>query len=460
MRRAIGSASRDRLKVIHALGWYFPESSGGTEVYVDGLAKHLIACGVDSSIVAADGDGPARDYRWNGVPVHRYAVPEPTREEIAGAHPHARFAEFEEWLRSQEVDVYHQHSWTRGCGFGHLKVAKRLGLQTVVTVHVPGLICLRGTMMLDGKGPCDGKVDVERCTRCWGESRGIPSALANWQGRNPMTSQTVGQLLPDSRLQTAMLTPRLVARRLVELDDLGREADCVVAVCRWLYDALLINGLPPEKLVYCAQGIDVPAEFEPIAKSDAEDRPLRVGFLGRWDPTKGVHTLVDAFRRLPATVRAELHVHGMPGDASYEQSVRAVARNDPRIRFAAPLGRDEILPALAGFDLIAVPSQWLETGPLVVLEAFAAGTPVLGSDLGGIAELVTHGANGWLVPSADVAMWTRAIADFAATPPAGRPRPSTAPRSCGQIGQEMSALYRQLVRADAPQSALSVSLCE
>ena len=46
---------------------------------------------------------------------------------------------------------------------------------------------------------------------------------------------------------------------------------------------------------------------------------------------------------------------------------------------------------LAGFDMLAVPSQWQETGPLVVFEAQALGVPVLGSDLGGIAELITPG---------------------------------------------------------------------
>ena len=45
---------------------------------------------------------------------------------------------------------------------------------------------------------------------------------------------------------------------------------------------------------------------------------------------------------------------------------------------------------MANFDLLAVPSQWMETGPIVVLEAHAVGTPVLGANLGGIAELVHH----------------------------------------------------------------------
>ena len=59
---------------------------------------------------------------------------------------------------------------------------------------------------------------------------------------------------------------------------------------------------------------------------------------------------------------------------------------------------------------MVVPSQWLETGPLVVLEAFAAGTPVIGSNLGGIAELVTDGVDGLLVdPASSPAAWADSL---------------------------------------------------
>src|SRR5439155_10129708 len=57
----------------------------------------------------------------------------------------------------------------------------------------------------------------------------------------------------------------------------------------------------------------------------------------------------------------------------------------------------------------AVPSQCLETGPLVAMEAFAAGVPVLGSDLGGIAELVTHNVDGLLVEPQSLVAWRMAL---------------------------------------------------
>lgn len=70
---------------------------------------------------------------------------------------------------------------------------------------------------------------------------------------------------------------------------------------------------------------------------------------------------------------------------------------------------DKVIGLMADYDLIAIPSRWLETGPLVVLEAFDAGVPVLGANRGGIAELVRDGVNGILVAPDDVAAWAATI---------------------------------------------------
>jgi glycosyltransferase involved in cell wall biosynthesis len=61
------------------------------------------------------------------------------------------------------------------------------------------------------------------------------------------------------------------------------------------------------------------------------------------------------------------------------------------------------------YDLLAVPSQWLETGPMVVLEAFAASIPVMGSNLGGIAELVQDNVNGILVEASSINAWANEL---------------------------------------------------
>jgi glycosyltransferase involved in cell wall biosynthesis len=64
---------------------------------------------------------------------------------------------------------------------------------------------------------------------------------------------------------------------------------------------------------------------------------------------------------------------------------------------------------LSSYHLLALPSRSLEPGPIVILESFAAGTPVIGSKLGGIAEWVRHQDNGLLLEAEDVRAWADAL---------------------------------------------------
>jgi glycosyltransferase involved in cell wall biosynthesis len=89
----------------------------------------------------------------------------------------------------------------------------------------------------------------------------------------------------------------------------------------------------------------------------------------------------------------------------------------------------------------------METGPLVVYEAFAAGIPVIGSRLGGIAELVTHEKNGLLVEPASPKAWADALRRIADSPDLlGRLRGGIGSvRNMSQVATEMEAIYGSLV---------------
>jgi glycosyltransferase involved in cell wall biosynthesis len=224
-----------------------------------------------------------------------------------------------------------------------------------------------------------------------------------------------------------------------------------VAVCRWLYDVLALNGVPRERLVYCPQGVERPEPGIPtiVAAGDSARHPLRIGFLGRWEHVKGVHILVDAVRRLPAAAPVEVVIHGLPFDADYERAVRQRAAGDPRIVFKPPLPRADVLRSLARFDVLAVPSIWLETGPLVVLEALSVGTPILGSNLGGISEIVEPGVHGTLVGPGDVIAWSNAIRALTISPPARVAPLGAALRSWDLIADDMVETYEAVAAARA-----------
>ncbi len=404
------------MKVIHTLGWYLPDSQGGTESYVRGLAQSLKELGLDLAIAAPWEGQEGRDYEVDGIPVHRYPAPGPwSRRVLQDLEDPAGTDSFRTWLGSQKASLYHQHSITTGCGRRHLEAAKALGLATVLTVHLPGQVCMRGTMLLHGAGPCDGRIEERRCASCWLGTRGLGQSLSRALSRIP---PAVGEaFLPWGRPGTALGASALARAQRNRVRATTSAADRVVAVCQWMFDALLLNGVPPQKLVLHRQGVAFPwsSPVEPprTAGVRAAGEPLVIGFLGRFDPMKGLGLLAEAFAELPPGLPIELRIHASkPGDKAGEavrETLAPILRQEPRIRVGPALSHEDVPGFLASIDVLAVPSQVLETGPLVVLEAFAAGRPVLGSRLGGIQELVQDGLNGLLVPHAQVSAWRAAL---------------------------------------------------
>ena len=225
-------------------------------------------------------------------------------------------------------------------------------------------------------------------------------------------------------------------------------ADRVVAVCQWLYDALVRNGASTKKLVLSRQGVEprFAARVQAAVRvGTAAEGVFRLLYLGRWHPVKGVHVLVEAVRRIPEKVSLDLVVHGI-GEGSeeraYEAKVRRLAKSDVRIHFGPAISRERLAETLAQADAIAVPSVWMETGPLVVWEAKAAGIPVIGSRLGGIAEVVREPDDGVLVDPGNVQAWTEAITTMALSHIGRHPRGiRNSTRTMQDAAAEMATLY-------------------
>ena len=84
--------------------------------------------------------------------------------------------------------------------------------------------------------------------------------------------------------------------------------------------------------------------------------------------------------------------------------------------FAGFVQQEEVSNLMALSDALCIPSIWLENSPGVVIHALSQGLPVIGSNKGGIPELVRHGDNGLLIPPGDVIAWREALATVLRTP--------------------------------------------
>jgi glycosyltransferase involved in cell wall biosynthesis len=441
------------MKVIHSSAWYFPDSTGGTEVYVDALARELQQVGIQNVVVASRDANGSEDYSYGGIPIHRYPFQQPvTKEHLRGDKAPGGFEEFENWLENERGDIYHQHSWTLGCGLFHLKAAKRKKLSTVLTVHLPNIICSRGTMMLFGREACDGYIEEGRCSACWMESRGLPNILGTALSKTPQIFHDLFGSCLSGKLETLFSMKRLIGNKRLQLDEMITQADKIIVVSRWLHNALLMNGVPASKLVICRHGY--PEELK-----RGEDQPLRrsskdleVGYIGRWGPAKGIDLIVEAFKKIPADIPIKLKIYAI-GDGieekRYRDKLAPLIADDGRIRVENPLSRSEVIPAMLSLDVLVVPSQVLETGPYVVLEALVAEVPVIGADLGGIAEWVEHGVNGLLLPFDQPEIWRDTLMRFALNRSELQKFRFDRPvRSMKDVAREMKDLYNQLAKSN------------
>jgi glycosyltransferase involved in cell wall biosynthesis len=163
--------------------------------------------------------------------------------------------------------------------------------------------------------------------------------------------------------------------------------DRFIAPTRFLGARLIEWGIPAEKIVYHDYGtMELP--YAPRAPRRPGQR-LRFGYLGGATYEKGLHVLFEAFRGF---AEADLVVYGESQPWLQRQHGDILAQ--PNVRLAGPINDEQKAALLPQLDALVVPSIWYENSPLVIHEAFQAGVPVICSDIGGMAELVTDGVDG------------------------------------------------------------------
>lgn len=449
-----------QLKVIHIPFCYYPDAVGGTEIYVQALAQSLQAQSVECVIAAPTESENNSSYCHVGLKVRRFSTSSGASHsllsELYGDGDPVAAQAFTHILDEEQPDFVHMHAFTRGCSLRLVRAAKARGIPVIFTYHTPTVSCPRGTLLRWGNEICDGFLETHRCTACTLNGLGLNKPLSIALGSLPAS---MGGIVASAGLSggpwTALRMSQLLEMRGAAFEALMTEVNRVVVLCQWTKDLLIRNGISIDKISLCRHGVNqmTSTEFASSARRDLNisrrrrHQAIRIAFLGRLHPTKGVDLLIHALRAHP-NFAAELHIYGVSqrgaGD-EYLQVLRAFAEDDTRILFKAPIPTETVIPVLKEYDVVAVPSRWLETGPLVVLEAFAAGVPVLGSNLGGIAELVEHEINGLLVEPDSAEAWGQALqrcSDDGAVLErlrAGIP----APRRMETVAQETVILYEQ-----------------
>ena len=394
---------------------------------------------------------PRDGYRVHWLALDAEAAPRTASEQLDPPGVAEAFADF---LERERPDLAHVHHLDK-LGVGIIDELERRGIPIVFTAHDHWSICHRSTLMRPDLSRCTTPGRAEACARCDRAAaflNTVPGLGDYHMGVLPDQLRPAERACLDDLLDGGsdagesggngvLVTRRELGARRAEA--LGR-IDRVLAPSRLVAEHAVAGGARPEAVIEMPYGVER-AWLEAIPRPVfAPDRPLRFGYIGGLTKHKGVHVLLEAFAGRYSV--CELVVHGGSNDEAYADLLADQARRSGA-RLAGDFDHRSLPAVLAEIDVLCVPSLWDENAPFVVREAFAAGRPVLASDVGALAQSVTDGVDGLLLPPGDVEAWRAAIDTLAAEPDrvralAGGVLP---PPALADTAETLRDLYAQLL---------------
>lgn len=416
---------------------FLPLHPAGTEIYTFQCGRALAERGHDVHIFTTEKDIGRKhltvDVReYEGLPVHElvnnlfYRDFRSTWDNPAIART---FADFLDDLKPDVVHFMHLMYLSVGC---LEEAAKRAPV--FYTLHDYWLQCARFGQRVHADRSICHTIDTDRCGRCMVDFKfsqtptqrraakiigainsvtglDLGPLARNLEGRLHQTKGVLDQAPPGSlRMPEG---PPADAPEAAPLDaaeramaDSIRERDGAlrtrilpavtrfIAPSRFLRNSFVEWGIPEEQILHMRTGIDL-RRF--VGHERRQDDRTRIGFIGTIVPHKGLHILLQAWAELPSELRdrAELAIYGPTShNPAYVKAVRELA-SSLGVPLRGRLRAGDVADVLRGIDLLVVPSVWYENSPLIILEALATRTPLMVSNLGGMAELVEPGVSGF-----------------------------------------------------------------
>jgi glycosyltransferase involved in cell wall biosynthesis len=437
-----------------------PRSTAGVEVYTLRLALALARHGHAVRVLAAAHDLSAPPYavraRQHGgvdvvevVNLHQQGTLRSTYEDEAIDRV---FGEVVEEFRPDVVHLQHLLNLSAGLP----AAAKRAGVPVVLTLHDYWLSCPRDGLRMRADLALCATVDHAICAACLKTS---PYLVPPVQARLSAGLRRMGLASAAHRLHDA--APRAVDgalallrrhappaanglaaemdRRAARLRAAAREVSVFLAPTAFLRDRMVEWGIEPSRIRVWPLGA---IAASPRARRAGPRR--RFGYVGTLLPHKGVHVLIEAFRAAGGS-DLSLEIHGSAAvDPDYAHRLRRLAAGDRRIRFCGAFPEGEQPRVLAALDALVLPSLWWENSPLTVLEALAAGLPVIATRTGGVPELLREAEWGLLAPPGDAAALRQALEAVAEGRALSAALPPLAIKTIDEETFDLSMLYGSL----------------
>jgi glycosyltransferase involved in cell wall biosynthesis len=258
------------------------------------------------------------------------------------------------------------------------------------------------------------------------------------------------ECFPETSPQQFFARKRFIQSQLAHVD-------LFLAPGEYVRDRYVDWGVPPERIKVA------PYACWPVDRVPAPERPRNhFAFFGQFTPYKGADVLLEAMALLGEGFDGHLWIYGANLETQRpefrEKFASMLEATGSTVTFAGQYDHAELPRLMENIDWVVVPSVWWETGPIVVLEAFQYGRPVVCSDIGGMSEKVTDGVSGLHFRRGDAASLADAIARAAGTPGLWERLRDGIPQvpRIMEHAAEMTETYKRLLAAGRAPSAQAV----
>lgn len=312
--------------------------------------------------------------------VHNDAVAELGRLQLARKTiwNHDSYRAIHAACKELRADVVHFHNTLPLVSPAGYQAAHDAGAGVVQTLHNYRLICPAATFFREGR----------ICELCLGRTIALPAVRYG--------------CYRSSRLASAVVTAMLAHHRW--RGTYQNDVDVYIALTEFARTKMVAGGLPGEKVVVKSNFVD-PDPGQGHGEGDY------VLFVGRLSDEKGIDTLLSAWQH-----SAELPPLWIVGDGPIRPKVQQACGQNARMKFLGRVSSDRVLELMGSARALVFPSVWYEGQPRTILESLACGTPVVGSNLGSMPELIKPGVNGALFTPGDPPDLVRAVRELLSVP--------------------------------------------
>lgn len=391
------------MKILHCLRNYFPDKVGGTEIYVEALCKELELRSIESKIVKPSFNEAPKAYRYNGINIVEYLETSfPSPELQAGLRAPDGIIHFKKLLLSEKPDAVHFHetAGSNGITIFHVMAAKEMGFPVFTSFHLAGNICMRNSFLYKGKHDCDGIINEFKCSVCMLQKKGLPFLLpeiVSYLGKS--FKQRISMKGPGKILNY----PLHIRNHIQRLITVNSCSEKMFVLSTWYKSLLVVNGMDENKIIVLPAAIPTAHATATLRKNNTGiNSKIRFVYAGRVSQVKGLHILLAAILQIKQS-NWELDIYGAVYDEEYYNSCLELTEKHPYIHWKGVMVHDKMIETIAGYDALVFPSIIQETMGLTMLEAFAAGVPVIGSAIWSVTEKVQDSVNGLLFKTGNIA---------------------------------------------------------